>query len=325
MVVAVMAMDLFADRALGTDAQLAWCAQLKKVDAALANNDVSAAELAWRETYAAALKSRHWEGMVAVGDAYRQVGDAGGFHHAARAEARQSYLTALFRARGEGSVDGVLRVAERFAELGDRDVVEQCIRVAWTVAAQAKDPLAQRRAALGRGLRPARRSLDRRAVHASRRVYRRAQRRWRRRGSRTHSRHAAGGAVPGRRARSGVAGDERRLAAWAAAGGLGERVFFLLLGLGRSHGDPAPRLHAFLVEDALDRALGEVATEFLRRVSLVDLHPLALIRPTARGDDRQPENAQRHISQHLRRIVPQFPGATSQGAAAPPVGGRKST
>ena len=143
MVVAVMAMDLFADHALGTDAQLAWRAQLKKVDAALANNNVSAAELAWRETYAAALKSRHWEGMVAVGDAYRQVGDAGGFHHAARAEARQSYLTALFRARGEGSVDGVLRVAERFAELGDRDVVEQCIRVAWTVAAQAKDPLAQ--------------------------------------------------------------------------------------------------------------------------------------------------------------------------------------
>ena len=143
MVVAVMAMDLFADHALGTDAQLAWRAQLKKVDAALANNNVSAAELAWRETYAAALKSRHWEGMVAVGDACWQVGDAGGFHHAARAKARQSYLTALFRARGEGSVDGVLRVAERFAELGDRDVVEQCIRVAWTVAAQAKDPLAQ--------------------------------------------------------------------------------------------------------------------------------------------------------------------------------------
>jgi hypothetical protein len=145
MVVAVMAMDLFADHALGTDAQLAWRAQLKKVDAALANNDGSAAELASHETYAAALKSRHWEGMVAVGDAYRQVGDASGFHHAhaARAKARQSYLTALFRARGEGSVDGVLRVAERFAELGDRDVVEQCIRVAWTLAAQAKDPLAQ--------------------------------------------------------------------------------------------------------------------------------------------------------------------------------------
>jgi len=143
MVVAVMAMDLFADHALGTGEQLAWRAQLQKVDAALAWNDVSAAELAWREAYAAALKSRHWEGMVAVGDAYRQVGDSGGFRQAARAKARQSYLTALFRARGEGSVDGVLRVAERFAELGDRDVVERCIRVAWTVAAQAKDTLAQ--------------------------------------------------------------------------------------------------------------------------------------------------------------------------------------
>jgi len=28
-------------------------------------------ETVWREAYAAALKSRHWEGMVAVGDAYR--------------------------------------------------------------------------------------------------------------------------------------------------------------------------------------------------------------------------------------------------------------
>jgi len=143
MVVVVMAMDLFADHALGTDAQLAWRAHLQRVDAALARSDVGAAEMAWREAYAAALKSRHWEGMVAVGDAYRQVGGAGGFPQAARAKARQSYMTALFRARGEGSVDGVLRVAERFAELGDREVVEQCIRVAWTVAALAKDPLAQ--------------------------------------------------------------------------------------------------------------------------------------------------------------------------------------
>jgi hypothetical protein len=143
MVVAVMAMDLFADHALGTQEQMAWRTELQKVDAALGKNDGSGAELAWREAYAAALRSRHWEGMVAVGDAYRQIGDAGGFRQTARAKARQSYLTALFRARGEGSVDGVLRVAERFMELGDREVVEQCIRVAWTVAAQAKDPFAQ--------------------------------------------------------------------------------------------------------------------------------------------------------------------------------------
>ena len=114
-----------------------------KADSSLGSHTSLVLAVAWREAHAAALKSRHWEGMVAVGDAFRQVGDAGGFRQTARAKARQSYLTALFRARGEGSVDGVLRVAERFAELGDREVVEQCIRVAWTVAAQAKDPLAQ--------------------------------------------------------------------------------------------------------------------------------------------------------------------------------------
>ena len=143
MVVVGLTMDLFADHALGTQAQIAWSAHLQQVDAALARNDVRAAESAWREAHAAALKSRHWEGPVAVGDAHRRLGDVGGVRQAARAKARQSYLIALFRARGEGSVEGVLRVAERFAELGDRKVVEQCIRVARTVAAQEKDPLAQ--------------------------------------------------------------------------------------------------------------------------------------------------------------------------------------
>ena len=56
------------------------------------------------------------DAALAVGDAYRQIGDAGSFRRTAGAKARQSYLTALFRARGEGSVDGVLRVAERALE-----------------------------------------------------------------------------------------------------------------------------------------------------------------------------------------------------------------
>jgi len=59
------------------------------------------------------------------------------------AKARQAYLSALFRARSEGSLAGVLITAERFAELGDRDVVEQCIRVARKVAAQSRDPYAE--------------------------------------------------------------------------------------------------------------------------------------------------------------------------------------
>ncbi len=80
--------------------------------------------------------------MVATGDTYRVLGARAGFRAASVAKARQAYLTALFRARSEGSVEGVLRTAERFAELGDRGVVERCIRVAQRVTEQSRDPQA---------------------------------------------------------------------------------------------------------------------------------------------------------------------------------------
>jgi hypothetical protein len=80
--------------------------------------------------------------MVAVADTYRALGARAGFPACAVAKARQAYLTALFRARSEGSLAGVLITADRFAELGDREVVEQCIRVAKKVAAQSRDPYA---------------------------------------------------------------------------------------------------------------------------------------------------------------------------------------
>lgn len=142
MLLVVLVADVFADHALATESQIAWQAQLQKVDDALAQNDVARAQMVWREAYAAALKSRHWEGMVAVGDAYRRVGELGGFRKSSELKARESYLTALFRARSQGSLDGVLRAAQAFAELGDREVVEQCIREARDVAAQRRDPRA---------------------------------------------------------------------------------------------------------------------------------------------------------------------------------------
>ena len=145
MLLAVMVVEVFADHALGTEAQLAWRPQLHKVDEALAQNDLAGAAMLWREAYAAALKSRHWEGMVATGDAYRRLGERAGFKKASEAKAREAYLAALFRARNEGSLEGVLRAAERFAQLGDREVVEQCIRVARSVAARTRDPRADER------------------------------------------------------------------------------------------------------------------------------------------------------------------------------------
>ena len=140
MLLAASVLDGFADHAIGTEIQIAWQAQLLKVEEALARGDLAAAERQWREAYAAALKSRHWQGMVATADTYRVLGSRAGFRGAAVAKARQAYLTALFRARSEESIEGVLLTAERFAELGDREVVEHCIRVARWVAAQSPDP-----------------------------------------------------------------------------------------------------------------------------------------------------------------------------------------
>jgi len=145
MLLVVTVVDTFADHALGTEAQVAWKARLQRVDDALARNDLAGAEMLWREAYAAALKSRHWEGLVAVGDAYRRLGERAGFHGTSDAKARETYLAALFRARSQGSLEGVLRAAQGFADLGDHGIVEQCIRVAHGVAARSRDPRAEDR------------------------------------------------------------------------------------------------------------------------------------------------------------------------------------
>jgi hypothetical protein len=49
---------------------------------------------------------------------------------AADAARRRAYLTALFRARGERSLIGVLSAAEGFKALGDREVVERALEMA---------------------------------------------------------------------------------------------------------------------------------------------------------------------------------------------------
>jgi len=51
-------------------------------------------------------------------------------------------LEALFRARSQGSLDGVLRAGEAFAALGDHEVASQAIRIAEGLAAEGNDPYA---------------------------------------------------------------------------------------------------------------------------------------------------------------------------------------
>jgi hypothetical protein len=122
-----------------------WAAEIQAMDAALARGDAAAAQAAWREAYAAAHVGREWPGMVAVGDAALRLGRATDTGAVAESRARRVYLTALFRARRHGSLDGVLAAGEAFGRLGDREVDQQALAMATEMARRSGDDLAQRR------------------------------------------------------------------------------------------------------------------------------------------------------------------------------------
>jgi len=81
-----------------------------------------------------------WQAVVRIGDDARARGDV--------AAARRAYLTALFRARGERSLLGVLTAAEGFKALGDRDVVEHALRMAAALGPDAANVAGRRLQAL---------------------------------------------------------------------------------------------------------------------------------------------------------------------------------
>ncbi len=122
-----------------------WAAHIQKMDEALARKDIGGAERAWHAAYVTALASRRWDGRLAVGDAYLRIGEAAWAPGAAQARARTNYMAALFHARQQGSLDGVLRVAEAFAALGDREVMDGCLRIAEVMAGDSRDPQARER------------------------------------------------------------------------------------------------------------------------------------------------------------------------------------
>jgi hypothetical protein len=111
-----------------------WRAHLDLVEQELAQGRVDVAVRTWHDAYGAALASRSWESMIAVGDAFMAIGRASGSVRGARLNARDAYVTALIRARREGSVAGVLRSAEAFRSLDDRVIAEQCLHMAARLA-----------------------------------------------------------------------------------------------------------------------------------------------------------------------------------------------
>jgi hypothetical protein len=101
-------------------------ARLAAIDEALARNDTGRAIREWRDAYGVALGTRRWDAMAAVGDAAvridTRVARPPGGYTGFRAEARQAYLLALFRARDTRSPEGIARVADAFAALGDDEM-----------------------------------------------------------------------------------------------------------------------------------------------------------------------------------------------------------
>ena len=142
-IVEVLASHASAAEAGARSGAAPWAPHIERVDEALAQANVAAALRAWNTAYTAALGSRRWEGLIDVGDAYLRIGDRVAYRRAFAAKAREAYLAALFRARRQNSLDGVLRVANAFAGLGDRQVVAQCLKLARELA--GRDPQAQAR------------------------------------------------------------------------------------------------------------------------------------------------------------------------------------
>jgi hypothetical protein len=108
----------------------AWIAEIRRAEAALGHGDVAAAERAWRDAHMEAVMTRGWRAMIEVGDAAVRIGKASGKRDALVPQARRAYRTAFFRARRRHSREGMLRAADGFAAIGDREIAEQCRRAA---------------------------------------------------------------------------------------------------------------------------------------------------------------------------------------------------
>jgi hypothetical protein len=142
-----------ADPPLRSDTS--WASSLREMEEAAARGDVRAAVRVREETYRAAVTGRTWEGFLAAGDAVLRLGDLTQNRGAAEPDARRLYLAALFRARSQYSLEGVLQATDAFARLGDRDVVAQGLAIARDLAGSDPDAQARVRMVAGGSTREA--------------------------------------------------------------------------------------------------------------------------------------------------------------------------
>jgi hypothetical protein len=97
------------------------------VDRALGRRDADGARQAWERAHLAAVESPSWDGLIEAGRACLRIGNSIGSRPAAEPAARRAFFAALYRACRENSLEGILRAAKAFHELGDREAVEECL------------------------------------------------------------------------------------------------------------------------------------------------------------------------------------------------------
>jgi hypothetical protein len=122
-----------------------WVDAIRVMDEALARGDIRAALRAREDARLAALASEGWEGLVLVGDATLRLAQNSGLRVAMEPAARRAYVFALYRARRQESLEGVVRVTEALVALGDRDMARKACGIAGDLAASAREPEARER------------------------------------------------------------------------------------------------------------------------------------------------------------------------------------
>lgn len=120
------------------------------VEAALERGDHSTALRTTQTAHRRASREGRWEALMEVGDAYYRIADQTGAPEAAGHKAREAYRAAFQGARRAESLDGVLRAAEAFAQLGDAKDVALSLGVARYLAGSDAEAVDDVRAATGR-------------------------------------------------------------------------------------------------------------------------------------------------------------------------------
>jgi len=132
---------------LPPESRTPWVPHLKRMDEALARNDLPTAQRAAHDAFVTTVVTVTWEGKIAIGQAYQRLAERSGWQVQALRTARKAYIDAFYVARQQGSLDGVLESAAAFATLGDYAVVDQCLVFARILAERAGGDAPQRVAA----------------------------------------------------------------------------------------------------------------------------------------------------------------------------------